>query len=324
MKPPKIVLAMKEYDWLSPLECGEVSPDGFDLSIDHNDPMNRTANDLSVDGGEFSFGVYLIQIANGDSQFVGLPIFPYRAFRHRCFFTLRDSEIVQIGDLQGKRIGTNAWPTTSSTWNRALLRYHQVDITQSQWWVGPMDDPAIEPPQANSLPSYAKPAPLGRTIEEMLISREVDALMCPRPTRSFYQTDSPIIRIVSDYRSAELEHFMRTKLYTPDHIVVLRRDIFNKHPEIVSKLYFAFEQAKDLWLRHILTLPYSNMTPWGLADIEEISSTIGEDWQPFGIQSNQNMIQALCDETIQQGLVDTTIKSNDVFIDFERAIVDGD
>jgi 4,5-dihydroxyphthalate decarboxylase len=319
MSQERVVLTLKEYPFLAPLERGDISLDGIDLVIDHHDPMNRALNDPSVHGGELSFGVYLIGVAQGDKRFVGLPVFPYRAFRHRCFLTLEGSGILDIDGLAGKRVGTNAWPTTSSTWNRAILRAYDVDITKIKWSVGPMDDPALGTPKG-SLPSYANPVSPGRTIEQMLLEGEVDALMCPRPPQSFYQSNSPIVRIVADYRTAEREHFKRTHLFPPDHVFAVRREVLDRIPRIGEQLYLAFEQSKNLWLEHLRTLPYSNITPWALADIEEIVNEIGSDWQPFGTDSNRAMIQALIDESVAQGLIQKPIGVDEVFADFNQSV----
>jgi 4,5-dihydroxyphthalate decarboxylase len=305
--------------WLTSLELGQVSVDGVNIHLDHFDPMNRTINDSSVHGGEFSFGDYVIRMARGDREFVGIPIFPYRAFRHRCFFTLTKSDIQTLPDLEGKRIGTNAWATTSSTWNRALLREHNVRIDKSRWWVGSLDNPELVP-QSSTFPSYVQPIDMGLTIEKMLISGELDALMCPRPPASFYRKDSPIIRVIADYRNKEREHFKRTGLYPADHIIVLRREIFNRQPELIYKIFRAFEKAKNLWLEQIRTLPYSNMTPWMLADIEEVTQVIDNDWQPFGISQNLRMIKTLCDESMSQGLIDNPLSAEAVFEEFEQVM----
>jgi len=40
---------------------------------------------------------------------------------------------------------------------------------------------------------------------------------------------------------------------------------------------------------------FTNTTPWLLAEIEEASQLLGEDWQPNGVEANRAMIAALCE-----------------------------
>lgn len=316
----ELTLTTKEYGFLGPLEREQVSIDGVRLQIDHYDPMSRTVKDPAVQGGEISFSEYIIGRAAGNRDFVGIPVFPYRALRYRCFFTLKDSGIQLLSDLEGKRLGINAWPTTSSTWNRAVLRENGIRLENSDWYVGPLDDLRVGPAPAK-LPPYVKPTEPGWTVEQLLLEGKIDAIVCPRPPASFYQPDSPMVRIVPNYREVEREHFFRTRLYPPDHMFVLRRDVFQADPGVVVKLFDAFEQSKALWQTYIRTVPYSNMTPWALADIEEVIKVMGADWMPNGVARNLEMIQILCDECLAQGLIDSPLPAESVFDEFEQAAV---
>ena len=57
-----------------------------------------------------------------------------------------------------------------------------------------------------------------------------------------------------------------------------------------------------------------------LADIEEATAVIGEDWSPSGVEPNAKMTKALCDELYAQGLIATTVDPSTVFSQFERAM----
>src|SRR5690606_12136112 len=155
----------------------------------------------------------------------------------------------------------------------------------SEWLVGPLDDIRVGP-GPTKLPAYVKPTEPGWTVEQLLLDGQIDAIVCPRPPASFYQPDSPMVRIIPNYREVEQEHFFRTRSYPPDHMFVLRRDVFQDDPTLVAKLFDAFEKSKVLWQTYIRTVPYSNITPWALADIEEAIEMMGADWMPNGVASN--------------------------------------
>src|SRR5438105_690793 len=136
-----MALIAKDYDHLAPLACGDVAAEGIDLTLirDNEGSLARFLDDAAIEAGELSFSRYLIRLAEGDRRFVGIPVFPIRAFRHRCFFVRRGSGYRGLKDLDGKRVGTNEWPATGNTWSRAILRRDGVPLDRIRWWVGSVD-----------------------------------------------------------------------------------------------------------------------------------------------------------------------------------------
>jgi hypothetical protein len=59
-------------------------------------------------------------------------------------------------------------------------------------------------------------------------------------------------------------------------------------------------------------------TPWLLADVEDATALIGEDWSPDGVEPNRKMTQMLCDELHAQGLLARPVSEAEVFEEFER------
>ena len=318
-----IKLVTKNYDHLAPLACGDVTVEGLNLDFDRKSGMVQFLTDSSFHAGEMSFSQYLIRMSQGEPRFVGLPIFPTRAFRHRCFFVLRNSPMKEFKDLEGKRVGTNGWPDTGNTWSRAALREAGVNIGQINWWLGPVDDPAYDSlghrPKL-TLPANVQTTQPGQTLKEMLLAGELDALMVPFPPQGFYRDDSPIVRLIPDYRRAEQEYAQRVGFYPAHHIIALRREVFEQEPWVAHSLYQAFEQSRLQWQedrRHL-----AETSPWLLADLEEASRMFGYDWQPNGVAPNRHMIQTLCAEEFEQGLITEPLDPATVFIEFERAIME--
>ena len=69
------------------------------------------------------------------------------------------------------------------------------------------------------------------------------------------------------------------------HLVVIRRDVYEKHPFVATSLYNAFCDAKAIAakkMRDLGTLRY--MLPWMAAEIEEIDEVFGGDPWPYGIE----------------------------------------
>ncbi len=312
-----LTLVMRDYDYLAALYGGDVAPDGVELTIDRKTPIAQAYTDSSIMAWELSFSRFLIALSKGDRSFVGIPFFPTRAFRHRCFFIKRGSELRELKQLEGKRVGTNSWPDTGNTWTRAALREAGVRIDRIHWWVGPLDENYPVRPQSG-LPPYVQEAAAGRMLRDMLLGGELDALMCPFPPKGFYEANSPFVRLIPDYRRAEIAYYQRTGIYPVHHIIGLRREFFERNPQVAVSLYRVLDQARLLWQQRRQFM--AELTPWTLTDIEETASLMGADWQPSGVTANRKVIHALCDEELAQGLVDRPIDPAAVFADFGRVL----
>jgi 4,5-dihydroxyphthalate decarboxylase len=152
----------------------------------------------------------------------------------------------------------------------------------------------------------------------MLLAGDLDALMCPFPPVGFYAPNSPLVRLIPDYRSAEQAYYRRTGIYPAHHVIGIRRAVFERAPQTAVSLYQALDRARLLWQQRRLYT--AELTPWTLADIEETAALLGQDWQPSGVSANRNVIAALCAEELAQGLVTRPIDPAEVFAEFERVL----
>lgn len=314
-----LTLVVKDYDHLAPLAAGDVRAEEIDLTLDRDtaNALDRTLADPSIQAGELSFARYLSRLSQDDRSWVGIPIFPTRAFRHRAFFVRRDSNIRDLEGLVGKRVGTNEWPATGNTWSRATLREAGIAIDSIKWTVGFIAGASAGRPQGD-LPLYVKEAEGGRSLTEMLIAGELDALMSAAP-RELYEPNSPIVRLFPDFRTAEQEYYRRTGIFPAHHIIGIRRDLFDREPRVARGLYTVLDQSKSRWQESRRKL--AETTPWLQADIEDATAMIGHDWSPNGVEPNRKMIQTLCDELLAQDLLAKPLAAAAVFAEFEAATV---
>ena len=130
----RLTLGCGANDRSEALENGAVKPDGIDLDITTVE-VPRALFDRFIFKGEFDaseYGFYhLIEdVAAGKDEFVGLPIFPSKSFRHRCVVVNRRSGIKTPKDLEGKTIGTPLWSQTAAIWIRGHLQHdYGVDLS---------------------------------------------------------------------------------------------------------------------------------------------------------------------------------------------------
>jgi 4,5-dihydroxyphthalate decarboxylase len=182
-----------------PLATGAVRGDGFDLQLilgangswpDRAEALGRSLADDTVHGGESSMGLHLGRIGRGDRSSVALPVFILRNFTARDLYIRKGSAIRSVTDLAGKRIGMYSWTASGSIWYRHFLAYCGVPPEDVQWTIG-----EIDAPYANRNETYpagvGRPAP-GRSLSDMLLADELDAIYRPPPPPPQQTVDCPI------------------------------------------------------------------------------------------------------------------------------------
>lgn len=316
-----IKLVTKDYDFVAPLVYGDVAPEGIDLTVDRKTSMMAFLTGAEFQIGEMSFSQYIIRTSQGQRDYVGMPIFATRGCRHRCFYVAKGSGMTTFQDLHGKRVGTNAWPDSGNTWSRAAMRESGGRIEEVDWWVGPIDNPAYDSfghrPKV-ALPPNVHPLEAGDTLLNMFERGALDALMIPITPKRLYAPDSPMRRLFPDYVSVEKEYLERVGYYPGFHIYAIQRPVFEAHPWIAQSFLAAIEAARTEWQARRVDL--CDTSPWLEADMDEMNTILGKDWHANGFEANRDMIQAMCNEEIAQGLIEHPITPEHLFADVRGAM----
>src|SRR5204863_10221404 len=131
----------------------------------------------------------------------------------------------------------------------------------------------------------------------------------------FYEPDGQVRRLYPDFVSVEQAYFKRTGIYPGHHVIVLHRDLVEAHPEVVGRLYTAFDEARKATEATFRAI--AEILPWLLAEIEQDTRLMGPDLYPYGVEPNRHMIAAFCDEQAAQRLTPERLDPACVFADFE-------
>ena len=119
----------------------------------------------------------------------------------------------------------------------------------------------------------------------MLIAGELDAIYSPPRPRRYHPVDGPIVRLFSDIRAIERHYFRATRMFPPQHLVVLRREVWERNKWIARALTDAFIRCNDAFTKAQRSFPYAS--PWLDAELEETEALMGADFHAYGFEQNR-------------------------------------
>ena len=318
-----ITLSCGDYARLMPLATGEVTPKGIALRMllgsrgswpARAEMLRRAVQDPAVHGGEWSMAQYLYALDRGERTLVGLPVFPLRNFTARDFYVRRGGAVSKPADLVGKRIGMYGFTASGSIWYRHFLRFVGVDPASIEWWIGDIDTPWSATPMDRGLPPGLKtPAP-GRSLSDMLIAGELEAIGSPPRPQAYHPERGPIVRLFPNFREVEADYFRKTGAFPPQHLIVLRRETWEANRWLAQSLTDAFIEANDCFTAAQRGFPYA--TPWLAAELEATDAVMGEDFHPYGFERNRAQIEMFASEAFRLGLTRRLVTADEYFADY--------
>ena len=314
-----ISLACGDYDRTRPILDGRVTIEGCDVttfSLPPEETFFRAFRHAEFDVAELSFSSYLITTVNGDCPYVAIPAFVSRSFRHSAIYVRGDSGISRPQDLRGRRVGVPEYQVTAAVWVRAFLEDDfDVKPADIRWVTGGVEEAGRHEKISLNLPPDVRvdPAGDGKTLSNMLIEGEIDALVCPR-TPSCYGNGSGVKRLFDDPVGAAELHYRNRKVFPIMHVVGVRKTLVAEHPWLPAAVYKAFLKARELAARSLDdTTALSVSLPWLVEEVERTRSVMGPEFWPYGIEDNRITIDTLLDHHHRQGLSSRRLSIRDVF-----------
>lgn len=326
MPVPHVIAGSFRYETTDALFSGEVTMPGVDLDMRTGRTLPEIFSRLLVDDefdvAELGMTFYQRVLAAGRGDFVALPLFPNRVFRHSSVFVNVDSGIDTPADLVGKTIGEfGIYSQDSGVWAKgALMDDHSFDPAANRWVIGGLEQPA-EPftfvPQTRPADVDITDLGPGQALGAMLESGQIDALFTANVPQAVLNGSSQIRRLFVDFEPVERDWYRRTGIFPMMHTVVVRRRLLEQQPETVRAVYDGFvaakEYAADRYRRMRRLFQVQSMLPWANALEERNHDDLGNDWWPYGITANRVAIEANLRYQHQQGLVDKQWAIEDLF-----------
>lgn len=309
-------------DRVDDLYFGVVKPEAIDLQFLPLLPFQAFNRFLrgEFDCSEMSFSTFIIRLAQSKVDgkllpFVAIPVFPSRTFRHNAIYVNRATGITKPEQLAGRRIGVPEYQMTAAVWARGFLQHqHSVDPASIQWVTGGLTSVGRRPLIELSYPNIKIRHEENRTLNDMLVAGDIDALIAPQKPQCIREGRPEVGRLFKDVVAAEQAYYRETGLFPIMHTMVIRRELYDRHPWAAISLYEAFERAKDNCLERLKEEePVPLSLPWSGALREQAIEAMGQDFWPYGIEMNRKTIEALCQYTWEQGLAPVKIDIADMF-----------
>lgn len=309
-------------DRVEDLFRGVVKPESIDLHCIALPPFQAFSRFLrgDFDCGEMSFSGYVIRSAQSKATgkpmpYVAIPAFPSRVFRHGAIYVNRASGIRRPEDLTGRRVGVPEYHMTAAVWARGMLQHqHGVAPQSIEWVTGGLQQAGRKPMIAMEYPGIKVRHEEAATLNDMLLTGEIEALIAPQMPPAIRQGRPEVGLLFEDLAAAEQSYYRETGLFPIMHTVVIRRELYERHPWVAVSLYAAFEEAKANCLARLsVEEPAPISIPWSWSLRQKAVAMMGEDFWPYGVEKNLKVIEALCQYTFEQGLAPLKATAEDLF-----------
>src|SRR4029079_10852099 len=319
---PKLDLsiAVGDYDRVRPLIDGAVGIDGVAplfMTLEPCDVFFRALRHARFDIAELSLSSFTVRTARGDNPYVGVPVFLSRAFRHSGIYVRTDRGIRAPADLKGRKVGLAEYQLTANVWIRAFLD-DDFGLTPAsvEWVRGGIEEPGRPEKIAIHLPADVRltEAPPGRSLSEMLLAGEIDALIGPRTPSAMAVSGSTVGWLFPDPRAAAIDSYRRTGNFPIMHLIGVRRTLVERHPWLPAAVLKAFEQSKAAAMALLWDTSATKVTlPFIEERVAEARELMSDDYWPYGVEANRKTLETFLRHHHSQGLSSRLVKVEELF-----------
>jgi len=320
----ELSLAITSNPRIWPIIDGRVKFDGIDFTKSVLGPAEIFWRQLSFaefDVSEMSMSELMMIRARGDERFIGIPVFTTRRFYHTGILVRRDAKIDKPADLKGKRVGVPEYIQTSALWNRGVL--------ENEFGVAPKDMIFFmeRVPARSHAGAIGFKAPAGVTISQippeksiasMILAGELDACMSYiRNPGLIDRSDADLENhpdlkpLFPDSTAEAMRYYKKTGIYPINHGMVVKREVFERAPFVVTNIIKAFNQANDIADRerreHVAYHLETGLVP------PDYRQALATRIIQHGLKANRAVLETAAKYSNQQGLTPRVMTMEELF-----------
>lgn len=322
--PIKIKLASRAYDGVLPILRGRMTTPGFEFEVIETEDVPGMFSGMfqgKYDISEMSLGELIYYTSRGKADFIAIPVFPSRMFRHGFIFVRKDSGIERPAALSGKKLGFLRWVQTAAIWMRGMLTDgYGVSAKESQWYVAAMhhwddhDPGATVEPRDGSVIRMIQSG--GKNTSERacraLFDGEVDALGVTESQLATLHANGAVKKLFENSREVEAAYFRKTRILPIMHVLTLQKSLVERHPELPEKLFRLYVDAKRWAQRWRRTIP-SLVEAWPSDYLASEQGIFNGDPWAHGLDTNRHVLDTFLSYCHAQGISARTITPEEIF-----------
>jgi 4,5-dihydroxyphthalate decarboxylase len=285
--PTNIGIALKRYPTTQALLTGKLPSTIIEPDFQEIEPIHGAFRPMVqqqfFDACEMAIFTFL-QAITFKKPLVLLPVVLAARFQHPCIvYNKNFHDELTPAMLPGKKVGVRAYAQTTGAWIRNILSTeHGLPLEKIDWvtFEGGHLNEYVEP-------DFVTRAPEGSKLLTKLMSGELDAGILGNDL-----PDDPCIEaLIPNARNAGQASFEKTGLVPINHMLVVKQDLADKHPEIVRELYRLFRESKQ-------AAPANHDEP---------------DLRPIGFEAIAPSLQQVVDLAVNQKLIPEKLSVDDLF-----------
>ena len=331
MAEPSISLACRNYDGTNAIIRGALRVPGINLKVNEINDVVKMFSGMfkgEYDVAEMSLAEMIYYLTRDRCDFIGIPVFPSRLFRHSFMLCNRRAGIRWPEDLTGKNIGGLRWVQTAFIWLRGMLvDEHHLSAKDANWYVSALhhwhENGAAEKitPRDGSIVKILTGE--GSDEYEMscraLVDGKIDVLMTTENRKYDSLAGHPRVRpLFPNIREAEVSYYKKTGIIPIMHVLVVRRSVVEGYPELPARLFDLFSKAKKLGREWVRSVPSLNLA-WMSQYIEEERAIFdGRDPWAYGLKANFAALAKFISYCDAQGISARPITPYDLFVPSTR------
>ena len=276
-----------------PITDGTVKMEGFDWEF--------VDNEDDADAWDCGFAARVRAYAKGLPH-ISIPAFPNRKFRLAYIFVNSQAGIETAKDLEGRRVGIMQWDNTAGVWARgALQHFYGVDLRRINWIAARAKKEGVA--EGIRIEKIDGTGEADVLLDNLLLAGKLDAVIGPNLLPSISARDPRMRRLFRDYRSEEQNYFRKTGIFPTSHIVTLKQEFVDRHPQAPVALLKAFRKSRDVAFDRLegsdpQVIAYS----WIAAAVAEQRALMGENYWAYNIANNRTVLAAMTQYAHEQGL----------------------
>lgn len=210
------------------LKSGAVKSDLVSFDFVDYTPTNKgfkpMVREQAFDVSEMAIVTYLMAKSVGKPM-VLLPDVVLGRFQHGYALYNSKRGALKPADLNGKRVGIRSFTTTTGAWLRGILANdYGVDLDSIDWVT-------FEDAHVAEYKDTTKRAPAGKSIVQMLVDGELDAVLGEKVERPDLKP------LFFDAGAEEKTWFAKHRVLPINHMVVVSRSLSDKHPHAVREVH---------------------------------------------------------------------------------------